>query len=178
MGVDGAPATPMGRTGMATTVGEFIKRDHDDFRLMFERLMASAADETALRGEVYPFLKGRIHAHHVAEEATIFPPMERNDALRAITLVLIEEHRGMDMLAQDLAGTAADSRLWRPRVFPFYDVISRHWEREETDVFVHAPLHLPVEALDEAAHKFEEILERQWENNGLHAGMPPAMKGR
>jgi hemerythrin-like domain-containing protein len=163
---------------MPTTVGEFIKRDHDDFRLIFERLMASTADETALRGEVYPFLRERVHAHHVAEEATIFPQMEKNDALRPATLVLIEEHRGMDMLARDLAETPADSRLWRPRVFPFYDVISRHWEREETDIFVHARLHLSPEILDEAAQKFEEILERQWTNAGLHAGMPPAMKGR
>lgn len=164
--------------GMTTTVGEFIKRDHDDFRLMFERLMASTADETALRGEVYPFLRERVHAHHVAEEATIFPQMEKNDALRPATLVLIEEHRGMDMLARDLAGTPTDSRLWRPRVFPFYDVISRHWEREETDVFIHAPLHLSQEVLDEAAGAFERILEQQWTNNGLHAGLPPAMKGR
>jgi hemerythrin-like domain-containing protein len=145
---------------------------------MFERLMASTVDETALRGEVYPFLRGRVHAHHVAEEATIFPEMERNDALRPATLVLIEEHRGMDMLARDLAETPAESRLWRPRIFPFYDVISRHWGREETDVFVHAPLHLSPDALDEAAQKFEEILERQWTNSGLHAGMPPVMKGR
>jgi hemerythrin superfamily protein len=163
---------------MATTVGEFIKRDHDDFRLMFERLMESTVDEKALRGEVYPFLKERVHAHHVAEEATIFPQMEKNNALRPATLVLIEEHRGMDMLARDLAETSADSRLWRPRVFPFYDVISRHWEREETDVFVHAPLHLSPEALDEAAGTFEQVLEQQWTNNGLHGGMPPAMRRR
>ena len=163
---------------MATTVGEFIKRDHDDFRLMFERLMDSAEQEAALRGEVYPFLRERVHAHHVAEEATIFPMMEKNDALRPATLVLIEEHRGMDMLAQDLAGTPTDSRLWRPKVFPFYDVISRHWAREETDVFVHAPYHFSLQALEAAGLEFQRVLQREWTIRGLHAGLHPAMQTR
>lgn len=163
---------------MVTTIGEFIKRDHDDFRLMFERLMASTPDETALREEVYPFLKARVHAHHVAEEATIFPETQKNDALRQITLVLIEEHRGMDILAQDLAKSPIDSQLWRPRIFPFYDVISRHWDLEETDLFVHAPLHLSPEVLDGAAETFEQELEQQWANKGIHAGLPPAITGR
>jgi hemerythrin superfamily protein len=163
---------------MATTVGEFIKRDHDDFRLMFERLMDSTADETALRGEVYPFLKGRVHAHHVAEEATIFPMMEKNEALRSITLVLIEEHRGMDMLAGSLAETPYDDRLWRPRVFPFYDVIGRHWAREETDVFVHAPYHFSQHALETAGQEFQRVLQREWTIKRLRAGLPPAMQTR
>ena len=62
---------------MTTTIGEYIKRDHDDFRLMFERLMESTPDEGALREEVYPFLENRIHTRHVAGEATIFPAMEK-----------------------------------------------------------------------------------------------------
>lgn len=161
---------------MATTIGEFIKRDHDDFRLMFERLMDSTVDEVAIREEVYPFLMGRVHAHHVAEEAAIFPQMEKLPALMPITLVLIEEHRSMDMLAGDLAGTPTDSRLWRPRVFPFYDVISRHWAREEADVFPHAPWHFSPEALEAAGREFERVLQREWGIKGLHGGLPPAMR--
>lgn len=163
---------------MATTVGEFIKRDHDDFRLMFERLMDSTEQEAALRGEVFPFLRERIHAHHVAEEATIFPQMEKNDALKPTTLVLIEEHRGMDMLAGSLAETPYDDQLWRPRVFPFYDVISRHWVREETDVFVHAPYHFSQHALEAAGQEFVRVLQREWTIKRLQAGLPPAMQTR
>ncbi len=163
---------------MTTTIGEYIKRDHDDFRLMFERLMDSTPDEGALREEVYPFLKKRIHAHHVAEEATIFPAMEKRADLMAATLVLIEEHRGMDMLANDLAGMPTTDRLWRPRVFPFYDVISSHWLREETDLFVHAPYYFPRNDLVDTGTKFEKILLREWKIKGVYNGVPKVMYRR
>lgn len=120
---------------MATTVGEHTKRDHDDFRLIFERLRKSTGDEAAFREEVYPFLIDRVQAHAVAEEAAVFPQLERNDALMPVTLVLIKEHMAMDTLADDLSETPYDARTWRARVFPLFDMISRRWAREETDVF-------------------------------------------
>jgi hemerythrin superfamily protein len=163
---------------VATTIGEFIKRDHDDFRLMFERLRNSGPAETALRKEVYPFLVNRIISHHVAEEATIFPVMEKNKELLAITLVLIEEHRGMAMLARDLAELPWNDRLWRPRIFPFYDVICNHWEREETDVFPHAPYYFSDKELADTGAKFEKILRQEWKIKGVHAGVPRVMYRR
>jgi hemerythrin-like domain-containing protein len=135
-------------------------------------------DEAELRKEVYPFLKDRIHAHHVAEEAAVFPQMEKSPALMPITLVLIEEHRGMDMLAHDLAETPYDSRLWRPRIFPFFDVICRHWTREETDVFPHTPYHFSPEAIEAAGQGFQRVLEREWKIMGLHGGLPQVMQER
>ncbi len=163
---------------MTTTVGEYIKRDHDDFRLMFERLMASTPKDEALRKEVYPFLKTRIHAHHVAEEATVFPAMEKKKDLAAITLVLIEEHRGMDLLADDLLEMPFSDILWRPRIFPFYDVISAHWAKEETDVFVHAPYYFTGKELVDLGTRFEKILQREWKINGVHGAVPRVMYRR
>jgi len=163
---------------MSTTIGEHIKRDHDDFRLMFERLWNSSQAETALRDEVYPFLVNRILSHHIAEEATIFPVMEKNNELRPGTLVLIEEHRGMAMLAQDLAGLSSGDRLWRPRIFPFYDVISSHWAREETEVFPHAPFYFTARELSDFGTKFEKVLRQEWKIKGVHGGVPAVMYRR
>ena len=163
---------------MSTTIGEFIKRDHDDFRLMFERLWNSNPTETALRKEVYPFLVNRIISHHVAEEATIFPLMEKNKDLLPTTLVLIEEHRGMAMLARDLAELPYNDRLWRPRIFPFYDVISNHWEREETDVFPHSLYYYPEHDLVDIGAKFEKVLHQEWKIKGVYAGVPKVMYKR
>jgi len=163
---------------MATTVGEFIKRDHDDFRLMFERLWNSSSNEISVRKEVYPFLVNRILCHHVAEEATIFPVMEKIKELRPETLVLIEEHRGMAKLAHDLEELPFDDQLWRPRIFPFYDVICRHWEREETDVFPHAPYYFAEKKLAEFGTEFDHVLMREWKIKGVHAGVPRVMYRR
>ncbi len=163
---------------MTTTIGEFIKRDHDDFRLMFEQLMNSSGKERVFREEVYPFLKTRIHAHHVAEEATIFPEMKEKPDLAAVTLVLIEEHRGMDLLAEDLLKMSYQDLLWRPRIFPFYDVINAHWRREETDVFVHAPYYFTPQELGDIGAKFEKILRREWKINRVHGAVPRIMYRR
>ena len=160
---------------MTTTIGEYIKRDHDDFRLMFERLMDSTPEEGALREEVYPFLKKRIYAHHIAEEATLFPTMEKKPDLAAITLVLIEEHRGMDLLANDLAEMSYTNRLWRPRIFPFYDVIHAHWLKEETDIFVHSPYYFTHKNLLYLGTEFEKILHREWKINGVSGAVPKVM---
>jgi len=163
---------------MATTVGEFIKRDHDDFRLIFERLRNSTEDEAALRGEVYPFLIDRVQAHAVAEEATIFPQMEKDAGLLRATLVLIAEHRGMDALARELAGTPYDARMWRPRLFPLSDVMRCHLAREEGDVFPRVTHRFSPEALEAAGQEFERVLQREWKIKGVHGGLPPALQER
>jgi hemerythrin superfamily protein len=160
---------------VADTIGEFIKRDHDDFRLMFERLWESTPAEVPLRREVYPFLVNRILCHHIAEEATIFPQMEKKPELLDVTLLLIEEHRGMAMLARDLQETPYDDRLWRPRIFPFYDVICNHWKREETDVFPHSWYHFPAKDLVDIGGRFMTVLEREWRVKNVHAGIPRVM---
>jgi hemerythrin-like domain-containing protein len=163
---------------MATTVGEYIKRDHDDFRLIFERLRRSTVEEAALREEVYPFLMKRVDAHAVAEEATIFPRLERTPELLADTLVLIAGHRGMDLLAEDLAGTPFTARLWQAKLAPLLDLTGCHLSREETEVFPRAACHLSPEALEAAGEEFERVLTREWEIKGVHGGLPDAMRRR
>ena len=128
-----------------------------------------------MREEVYPFLKKRIHTHHIAEEATLFPTMEKKPDLAAITLVLIEEHRGMDLLANDLAEMSYTNRLWRPRIFPFYDVIHAHWLKEETDIFVHSPYYFTHKNLLYLGTEFEKILHREWKINGVSGAVPKVM---
>ncbi|HTY51716.1 MAG TPA: hemerythrin domain-containing protein [Methanomicrobiales archaeon] len=157
------------------TIGEFIKRDHDDFRLMFERLWNSTSGDVPLRKEVYPFLVNRILCHHVAEEATIFPLMEKNPDLLDMTLVLIEEHRGMAMLADFLMETPWEDRLWRPRIFPFYDVISSHWSREETEVFPHSWFYFSRKEQEEIGARFMGVLGREWKQKKVHGGVPRVM---
>ena len=163
---------------MATTVGEYIKRDHDDFRLIFERLRNSTEGEAPLREEIYPFLMDRVQAHAVAEEAAVFPQMERTPALLPVTLVLIAEHRGMDLLARDLAGTPYDARMWRPKVCPLLDLMRCHLAREEAGVFPRVPYHLSPKAFEEAGREFKRVLEREWKIKGVHGGLPPAMQRR
>ncbi len=161
---------------MATTVGEFIKRDHDDFRLMFERLRKSTENEATLREEIYPYLMERVQVHAVAEEAAVFPQMERDPGLLPITLVLIAEHRGMDVLARDLAETPYDSRMWRPKVCALFDLTRCHLAREEADVFPRVPYRLSPEALEAAGREFERVLRREWKIKGVQGGLPPAMR--
>ena len=163
---------------MAVTIGEFIKRDHDDFRLMFEQLWKSSPDELPIREQVTPFLVNRILCHHIAEEATIFPVMEKNSDLVVTALVLIEEHRGMAMLAKDLLATPYKDRLWRPRIFPFYDVISSHWVREETDVFPHAWFYFSRKEQEDYGSRFEAVLRREWTVKKVRAGVPKVMYRR
>jgi hemerythrin superfamily protein len=163
---------------MSTTVDEFIKRDHDDFRLIFAWLRKSSTDEAALRGEVYPFLIGRVQAHAVAEEATIFPKMERDAGLLPPTLVLIAEHRGMDTLARDLAETPYGARMWQPGLVPLFDVMRCHLAREEADVFPRVTYRFSPEVREAAGQEFERVLRREWKIRGVHGGLPPALQGR
>ena len=109
---------------MATTIGEYIKRDHDDFRLMFERLMDSTPKEGALREEVYPFLKKRIHAHHVAEEATIFPVMEKKTGSCRDHPCSYRRAPGYGHAGRRSGGDAIYRPVMAPADLPFYDVIT------------------------------------------------------
>lgn len=120
----------------------------------------------------------RVHAHAVAEEATIFPRMERAPELLSDTLALIAGHRAMDLLAENLAETAFTARLWQSKLVPLLDLTGCHLSREEADVFPRATCHLSEEALEATGEEFERVLQREWRIAGVHGGLPAAVRGR
>jgi hypothetical protein len=65
--------------------------------------------------------------------------------------------------------------LWHVRIFPFYDVISAHWVKEETDVFPHAPFYFTEKELVDTGAKFEKILHQEWKIKGVHGSVPKVM---
>ena len=77
-------------------IGENIIMDHKYFRKMIRDIWNSSNDEVQLRREELEQLMQRLAAHHVAEEAVLFPAMEELPRERRFALELTEEHRSME----------------------------------------------------------------------------------
>ena len=94
-------------------IGEEIKKDHDEFRRILSKMEKTTENEVSLRKELLPHFKRILYAHHVAEEETLFPAMEKKEDLKNMALDLTEEHRAMIILLDDLEVSGWDYKFWR-----------------------------------------------------------------
>lgn len=142
-------------------IGEAIKADHDEFRRIIARMEKTTEKDVELRKQLLPHFMRILYAHHVAEEETLFPAMEKKEELRDMALDLTEEHRAMMMLLNDLEESGWDFKFWRPRLRPFREIIGVHWAKEETVVIPHMPTYFSKTEIDELSKGFDEVRTRE-----------------
>ena len=63
-------------------IGESIKADHDEFRRVLAKMEKTTEKDIELRKQLLPHFIRILYAHHVAEEETLFPEMEKKEKLR------------------------------------------------------------------------------------------------
>src|SRR5512147_1596910 len=112
-------------------IGEAILADHDEFRRTLANIEKTTEDDVDLRKQILPHFIRILYAHHVAEEETIFPAMEKKEKLRTMALDLAEEHRAMIILLNDLELSGWDFKYWIHRLRPFREIIIIHLNKEE-----------------------------------------------
>ncbi len=142
-------------------IGEAIKADHDEFRRVLARLEATTEKDVELRKQLLPHFKRILQAHHVAEEEVLFPAMERKKELKNMALDLTEEHRAMIILLDDLELSGWGFKLWRHRLRPFREIITLHWNKEETALIPHMPTYFSQAEIDEMSIGFDEVRQRE-----------------
>lgn len=142
-------------------IGEDIKRDHDEFRRTLLKMEKTSEKDVDLRKELLPHFERILYAHHVAEEETLFPAMEKKDELKNMALDLTEEHRAMMILLDDLKISGWDFKFWRNRLRPFREIIVVHWRKEEELIIPHISAYFSQAEIDELSMGFDAVRKRE-----------------
>jgi hemerythrin superfamily protein len=142
-------------------IGEAIKADHDEFRKVLSNLEKTTEKDTELRKKLVPHFMRILYAHHVAEEETLFPAMEKIEKLREMALDLTEEHRAMIILLSDLMVSGWDFKFYRNRLRPFREIIVVHWKKEEEAIIPHISDYFSEGEIDELSRGFDAVRERE-----------------
>jgi hemerythrin superfamily protein len=142
-------------------IGEAIKADHDEFRKVLSNLEKTTEKDTELRKKLVPHFMRILYAHHVAEEETLFPAMEKIEKLREMALDLTEEHRAMMILLSDLMISGWDFKFYRNRLRPFREIIVVHWKKEEEAIIPHMSDYFSEGEIDELSKGFDAVRERE-----------------
>jgi hemerythrin superfamily protein len=142
-------------------IGEDIKRDHDEFRRTLPKMEKTSEKDVDLRKELLPHFERILYAHHLAEEETLFPAMEKKDELKNMALDLTEEHRAMMILLDDLKISGWDFKFWRNRLRPFREIIVVHWRKEEELIIPHISAYFSQAEIDELSKGFDAVRKRE-----------------
>lgn len=142
-------------------IGEAIKADHDEFRGVLLKLEETTEKDVDLRKKLLPHFIKILYAHHVAEEETLFPAMEKKEKLKNMALDLTEEHRAMMILLSDLMVSGWDFKLYRNRLRPFREIIVVHWKKEEDVIIPHMSEYFSEGEIDELSKGFDAVRKRE-----------------
>ncbi len=142
-------------------IGEAIIEDHNEFRRVLADVEKTTENDVEIRKQILPHFIRILYAHHVAEEETIFPAMEKKEKIRDMALDLTEEHRAMIILLNDLELSGWDFKYWAHRLRPFREIIIVHWKKEEKVLIPHLREYFSQPEIDELSKGFEAVRARE-----------------
>ena len=123
--------------GMGAAAGDWadaLKAEHEATLALFDKIEATADDQTWVRSHLLMKLKYALDKHAHQEENVIYPALrEANSAHDADALN--GEHGYIKTYLYELETIANDSPEWLARVRDFRSMIQEHMRMEEDEVF-------------------------------------------
>ena len=123
--------------GLGATAGDWfdiLKAEHEATLALFDKLEATADDQTWVRSHLLMKLKAALGKHALQEEDVIYPALrEANSAHDADALN--SEHGYVKTYLYELETMPNDSPEWLARVRDFRSMLQEHMRMEEDQVF-------------------------------------------
>ncbi|HEX8573939.1 MAG TPA: hemerythrin domain-containing protein [Allosphingosinicella sp.] len=134
----GIVAAVGGRYGIrfeATTTDWFeaLKAEHVSMLDIFDKILSTGIDQTAMRASLVMKLKFILTAHAIQEENVIYPALRQAGSGHADSLD--SDHGHMKSHLHQLETMAKDSPEWLPQACDFRAILMEHMRHEEVEVF-------------------------------------------
>lgn len=137
---------------------QLLKRDHDQFRALLEKLEETSDRAVKARSALFHALKAELVAHETIEEEILYPTMAEHRSAEDIVAHSYEEHHVIDVLLDELETLSFDDEAWSAKAHVLKENIEHHLEDEEEDLF---PKALRLLSAEERADLGDEMEERQ-----------------
>lgn len=114
---------------------ELLQEDHDRIRGLLDNLSEPTKGSQRTRESGFKKLKDALIPHMRAEEQTIYASLEQHSESREVALEAIEEHHVADTVLSELLSTDMNDERWTAKLQVLQEIVERHIEEEESDVF-------------------------------------------
>jgi hemerythrin superfamily protein len=133
---------------------DILQREHEEVGELFHQL-EEAKGLVAL--QLFAKLKLKLVPHARAEEAIVYPRLQKADATAEQVLESLEEHKQVDALIAELDASSPRDERWAAKMKVLADMVGHHVDEEEGEMF---PLARQVVS-DREAEKLAEEYERE-----------------
>jgi len=118
-----------------TELFDVLRRDHETVRGLFKRIEKSSNAQVELRQELFTKLEHELLVHMEAEERFFYTALEQHDESRAGALVSYEEHQVAKSMIGAFNGLAVDDERWPAKLRVLSQLVRRHEDEEEQELF-------------------------------------------
>lgn len=141
---------------------ELLKQDHDRVKNLFQQLKSAGSDQ---KEDLLWTITEEIRIHSDLEEKIFYPAVKVVNADQVITFQ--QEHHDIEEILNELEDVTAEDEEFDPRVQELEQMLNRHIETEEGEMFPRAE-ELLGDRLTEIGAKMSE-LKRNLSEEGREA---------
>jgi hemerythrin-like domain-containing protein len=124
-----------GRVRTSKDPFDILIEDHKQLLSILDRMAVAPADSTMQRSRLFLMLKRKLAKHALAEEDVVYPLLHSQSEQAAQSKHLYDDHADLKILLFQLEDLVKSGQDWSEPVRSFRDLIRRHIDEEEQQVF-------------------------------------------
>ncbi len=121
-----------------TSIFAILRREHSQAKENLSQMI----NENRPMSEMFSQTRDALNSHMRGEESVLYPILETNASTRSLALASIEEHNMAKQVMNDMPTASASNEQWNAKIRVLNDLISRHVEVEENEVFPKAKAYI------------------------------------
>jgi hemerythrin superfamily protein len=122
-----------GRGAPEGSIYDILKSEHRQIKASLQEIINSGR----IMKDIFNQTASALEMHMKGEETLLYPRFERYTNTRMLALRSFEEHHLAKMAINDINAAPEDDR-WIAKIAVLYDVLNRHIDQEENEVFPNA----------------------------------------
>jgi len=109
--------------------------DHRKILSILDQMVATPTDQKFHRARLFLALKRKLAKHAMAEEDVVYPIVHSQAGDRDLSKHLYDEHADMKIYLHQLEQKLMEGEDWNSVVIPLRELVRRHADEEEQQVF-------------------------------------------
>ena len=131
-----------------------LKEDHTKVSELFSELEAIPERSFEKREQLFFRIKAELTAHSDAEEAVFYARLIQKESLKTLLADSYVEHQEVSALLDELTSLAVNNDGWMPKCRLLQNLVKKHVQKEETEVFNKAKGVFDAAEAEELGHEF------------------------
>lgn len=139
----------------------FLRHEHQNIKALFNNYKDLQSRNWDRKNELFSEIRKEILLHAQTEVEIFYAALTGTSSTTAVNLIskALEDHDAIEKSLQDLSRMSPSDRTFRMKMIAMMDEVTRHFEREEEEIFGEARRNLPEYRLEELGLEIEKRRE-------------------